>query len=204
MRSWSRSCPSSPCLPCSNLGLCARAGTLSFAVLSSELCVLNMRDRRRSSSSYVRRRDGACWIWALGAGTVSNATRKRFSVLRSRLALWLWTGGSCASSCVGRAVGSFGHSQRNDFSPKTLNVKLREVTLQSYWKSTSKNYNPSFNGIYKITMFKDQSFFCFLLDHFSQRKFFIPKFMKIRCFLGIFTTFGSVLLNQVGHIWLNS
>jgi hypothetical protein len=45
-----------------------------------------------------------------------------------------------------------------------------------------------FHGIYEIKTFKDQSFF---FESFLTMKFFTPKFMKIRCYLRIFSTFGN-------------
>jgi hypothetical protein len=72
--------------------------------------------------------------------------------------------------------------------PKKLNVKIKRSNCRTlklfYWKPTSKSCSPSFNGIYKIGIFKHLIGSLFLV------KFFIPKFMKIRCYLKIFTTFG--------------
>jgi hypothetical protein len=38
---------------------------------------------------------------------------------------------------------------------------------------------------------EDQRSQCLFVGSFLAMKFFTPKFMKIRCYLGIFTTFGS-------------
>jgi hypothetical protein len=56
------------------------------------------------------------------------------------------------------------------------------------WTSISISYNPSFHGIYEIITFKDQSMF---IESFLTMKFFIPKFIKIRWYWRIFSTFGS-------------
>jgi hypothetical protein len=88
-------------------------------------------------------------------------------------------------------LGSFGHSWRNHF-PQKLNVRNKESNYRflklPYGTSTSKIYNPSFRKSYKIITIKDQSFF---FGSIFTMKFFTPKFMKIRCYLGIFITFGS-------------
>ena len=77
------------------------------------------------------------------------------------------------------------HSWKNHF-PKKLNAKNEKSTCRilrlPYQKSTPINYNSPFLGIYEIATIKNQSFI-FL-------KFFSPKFMKIRCCLGIFTAHG--------------
>jgi hypothetical protein len=53
--------------------------------------------------------------------------------------------------------------------PKKLNAKIDrsncKISKQPCWKSTSKNYSPSFHGIYKIVMFKDQRLFFWV--HYS-------------------------------------
>jgi hypothetical protein len=59
-------------------------------------------------------------------------------------------------------LGSFRHSWKNNFSGEKLNVKNKgnncRILKLSYWKLTSKTFNPSFFGIYNIIAFKDQSF----------------------------------------------
>jgi hypothetical protein len=80
---------------------------------------------------------------------------------------------------------------KNHFFSKNLNVKNEGSKCRIFklacWKSTSKIYKSLFLGIYEIITIKDQSFF---FGSFLTIKFFTPKFMKIICCLGIFTTFG--------------
>jgi hypothetical protein len=72
-----------------------------------------------------------------------------------------------------------------------LNVKIEgnncRILKLPCWTSTSISYSSSFFGIYEIITIKDQSFFFW---SFLIVKFFIPKFMKTKCCLRIFTFFG--------------
>jgi hypothetical protein len=103
-------------------------------------------------------------------------------------------------------LSNYGHSWKNHFKiNKLVNSKRSNCRILSLlcWVLTSKSCIPSSRGIYKIMTFKHQSFFCFFGSYLIV-KIFTPKFMKIKCYLGIFTTFCSGLLNQIDHTQHNS
>jgi hypothetical protein len=83
---------------------------------------------------------------------------------------------------------------------KTLIVKTNESNRRILkllcWTSTSKIYSPLVHEIYEIITFKNQSVFS---GSILTMKFFTPKFIKIKNYLGIFTTFRSDFLTPKGR-----